>query len=315
MQTQTDTSVAILIAAYNAEATLARAIGSALAEPEVAEVLVIDDASKDGTLKIATEAARGDARVRVLTQKVNAGPAAARNLGLAHAEAGWVGVLDSDDYFQAGRIARLLAFADSGDFIADALLRTTEEGPVEAVAWHADAGASRQIGFAEFVESNIGGAKRPLDLGFAKPLMRRAFLNDHHLAYRDMRLGEDYELYARALALGARFLLTPAAGYISVERQGSLSKAHSETDLLRLRDCDTALSQIRPLDAAERLAIQRHRHSIDNRLQWRLLINAVKSRDPLAALKTFHSPQAAVYLATRLGEQAWLRSLGRANAR
>ncbi len=314
MPSQTDTSVAILIAAYNAEATLARAISSALGEPEVTEVIVIDDASRDRTVEIANEAARGDARVRVLTQSVNAGPAAARNQGLAHAEAAWVGVLDADDYFQPGRIGRLLGFADKADFIADALIRATGDGVVRAVDWGASDASSRQISFAEFVENNVGGKKRPLDLGFAKPLMRRALLDAHALTYRDMRLGEDYELYARALALGARFVVTPAAGYISVEREGSLSKAHSEEDLRRLRDCDTALAQIRPLDAEERRALDSHRQSVDNRLQWRLLINAVKARDPIAAFKTFHSPRAAAYLATRLGEQAWLRSVGRASA-
>ncbi|MCR6645549.1 MAG: glycosyltransferase [Terricaulis sp.] len=314
MTDQSASSVTILIAAYNAEATLARAIASALAQPEIIQVIVIDDASSDASVATAAAAAQRDERVLVIQQAANAGPAAARNKGLAAAKGDWIGVLDADDYFQPGRIARLIEHAENADFIADTLLRVVDGSPeAPAAAWSAD--TAQSIDFIGFVESNLGLAGRPLDLGFAKPLMRRSFLEAHSLAYRDMRLGEDYELYARALALGARFVLTPAAGYVSVEREGSLSKKHSEHDLRVLRDCDDALARVRPLTPAERRALSRHRASVDNRLQWRLLINAVKARDLVAAAKTFHGPAAALYLTRQLGEQVWLRGKKRLAAR
>jgi succinoglycan biosynthesis protein ExoU len=138
--------------------------------------------------------------------------------------------------------------------------------------------------------------------------MRRSFLDAHGLRYRpELRLGEDYEMYARALALGAQFKLTPPAGYVSVERAGSLSRDHGEDELRRLRDCDAELARIRPLRRAERRALARHTASVDNRLQWVRLIHAVKTGDLSAALSTLRSPQVAFYLAARLAEQAWLR--------
>ena len=73
-------------------------------------------------------------------------------------------------------------------------------------------------------------------LGFLKPLIRRSFLDHHQLRYDErLRLGEDYALYARALAAGARFLIVPAAGYVSVVRDDSISSRHSREDLERLR--------------------------------------------------------------------------------
>ena len=142
--------------------------------------------------------------------------------------------------------------------------------------------------------------------------MRRTFLASHGLRYReDMRLGEDYELYARALALDARFYVCGAAGYVSVERAGSLSKAHSEEDLQRLRDCDDGLARARPLSTIEAAALRRHWTSVDRRLQWRRLIRAVNARDAALALSTFRSPEAAIYLMGKLAEQAWLRGTGR----
>ena len=123
-----------------------------------------------------------------------------------------------------------------------------------------------------------------------------------------LRLGEDYEFYARALGLGARFLAGGEAGYVSVERPGSLSKQHSPEDLRSLRDCDADLETLPSLSEVDRRALKRHWTSVDNRLQWRLLIEAVKRRDGPAMVRTFHTPQSALYLAARLAEQAWLRS-------
>lgn len=299
-------ATAVIIAAFNAEATLERAVRSALAQPDVTEVCIVDDLSSDGTRPLAEKLARAEARVLVRVMETNAGPSAARNAAIAATSAPWIAILDADDFMLEGRIAALHAAAGEADFIADALIRVA--GDAQPAAPGTVLGPV-PLGFIDFVLGNLGRQTGPLDLGFLKPMMRRAFVEKHGLRYReDMRLGEDYELYARALALGARFLTCEPAGYISVERSGSLSKAHSEEDLRRLRDCDDGLAGIRPLSAAETRALKRHWHSVDCRLQWRRLITAVKTRDLAAAVSTFHTPQCAAFLAMRLAEQVWLRS-------
>jgi succinoglycan biosynthesis protein ExoU len=299
------TATAAVIAAYNAEATLERAVLSALSQPDVAEVCVVDDCSNDGTRGIAEELAKRDARVIVRRAEHNAGPSAARNLAIAETSAPWIAILDADDYMLDGRLAALHRHVGDADFIADRLMRVSgDAAPPPPSAELTPASLS----FTHFVLGNLGARTGPLDLGYLKPMFRRAFIERHGLRYReDMRLGEDYEFYARALALGARFLTCQPAGYVSIERGGSLSKAHSETDLQRLRDCDDAFASIRPLTPDEGRALKRHWNSVDCRLQWRRLISAVKNRDVGAALSTFRSPQAVAFLAACLGEQAWLR--------
>jgi succinoglycan biosynthesis protein ExoU len=300
-----DKSTAILIAAFNAEATLDRAVRSALAQPEVAEICIVDDCSSDATADVARGWAERTTQVTYHAMAANAGPAAARNQAIAETTSPWIAILDADDYLLDGRLAALHTQTQEADFVADALIRV-EENTIPA---HVSAPFSpRPLGLAEFVAGNLGALKGPLDLGFLKPVFRRAFVEQHDLRYReDMRLGEDYEFYARALALGARFLVGGPAGYVSVERPGSLSKDHSELDLERLRDCDLSLGAIRPTTPAERRALRRHWHSVDCRLQWRRLISAVKANDTAAALSTFRSPQTTLFLGARLAEQAWLR--------
>lgn len=298
-------ATAVIVAAYNAETTLERAVRSALAQPDVTEICVVDDCSTDGTRAVAQRLSASDARVKVCAVERNAGPSAARNLAIGQTRAPWIAVLDADDYMLEGRLAALHRHTSGADFIADALVRVASAETPPALGPEL---SPNSLNFADFVLGNLGAHKGPLDLGYLKPLFRRAFITQHGLGYReDMRLGEDYELYARAMALGARFLTCAPAGYISIERPGSLSKEHSEADLLRLRDCDDGLAAIRPLTVDERRALRRHWNSVDCRLQWRRLISAVKNHDVKAAISTFRSLEAAAFLAVRLGEQAWLR--------
>ncbi|HUH23469.1 MAG TPA: hypothetical protein VLZ51_05355, partial [Brevundimonas sp.] len=58
-------------------------------------------------------------------------------------------------------------------------------------------------------------------------------------------------------------------------------------------------------------AVRAHYQSIDARVQWRRLIEAVKTRDIRAGLAAFTSPAVAAHLIARLAEQAWIRAVGR----
>lgn len=111
--------VTVIIAAYNAQATIARANWSALAEAEVAEVVVVDDASRDETLNVARVTDDGSGRLKFIALSVNGGLSRARNEALKASSSPWVTVLDADDFFLPGRMKGLLAYANEADLIAD----------------------------------------------------------------------------------------------------------------------------------------------------------------------------------------------------
>ena len=316
MQTQSDSprsgSVAVIIAAYNAAATVRLAIESALAQPEAIEVWVIDDASTDETAKLAETCDDGSGRLRVVRQTVNGGPSRARNIALSNTRAAWVCVLDADDVFVPGRLARLLAEADGAEMVADAITRVASIGDLtsaESMPFEGRSGPWVTVPLDVFIDGNVSRPGRHREeLGFIKPLMSTPFLRRHRLAYAEpMRLGEDFLLYAQVLAHGGRLRLGPACGYVALTRADSLSGRHSIDDLHILRDCTAQLAKIRSLTPAEHRNIRRHWRDIDNRLQWRRLIDAVKARDFRAALSAFHDPEASLQLVGKLAEQVWLR--------
>ncbi len=308
--------IAIIIAAWNAQDTLGRAIQSARSQIGVnIEIFVIDDASTDGTLACAQDFAARDPRVTVLKQDTNAGPAAARNLALDVVKARYVTPLDSDDFMEAGRLARLLDMATQGgwDLVADDLLKVDEtcvEGARTRLWSETDFGTIR-IGFADFILGNLssrhGGRG---ELGFIKPLISLKFLNENMLRYRqDMRLGEDYLLYATALSMGARLCLTDPTGYVAVTRDASLSGRHSTRDLGALVDADKMLMDLPSLGDGERDALNAHFIETCKKWHWMRLIDAFKARDMVAAARCFVAPPAVIIsLLGNLRTQVFLRS-------
>ncbi len=99
-------SVSVVIPVFNRDDLVAQSIQSVQTQAGVtAEIIVVDDGSTDATPDVVSEVARADARVR-LVRAAHAGPAAARNAGVAAARGEYLTFVDSDDLCPAGRIRR-----------------------------------------------------------------------------------------------------------------------------------------------------------------------------------------------------------------
>lgn len=100
--------VSVIIPAFNAEETIIACVQSVLEQTyRSLEIIVIDDGSKDATKSII-EAYKKDLNLDnlvVLSQK-NAGPSAARNLGIKLAKGAYVAFLDADDRWDAEKIEK-----------------------------------------------------------------------------------------------------------------------------------------------------------------------------------------------------------------
>lgn len=111
--------ISVIMPAYNAQKTIAASIESVLVQTyQNFELIIIDDASKDDTVKIVQEAAEKDHRIILLTQQQNTGVAQARNRGLSHAKGQWLAFLDADDLWREEKLKRQLQFMEKG-FVRD----------------------------------------------------------------------------------------------------------------------------------------------------------------------------------------------------
>ena len=91
--------VSVIIPVYNTEAYLEKCLSSLLEQTmDDIEILVVDDGSTDGSLKIAKEfEAANPSKIRVFA-KENGGQASARNVALKYATGEYLGFVDSDDW-------------------------------------------------------------------------------------------------------------------------------------------------------------------------------------------------------------------------
>jgi glycosyltransferase involved in cell wall biosynthesis len=101
--------VSAIIPTYNRAHIVCEAVESVLAQTySNIEVIVVDDGSKDDTLARLQQF--GD-RIRVVSQH-NAGPAAARNRGIAMSRGELIAFLDSDDLWLPAKIERQVALLE-----------------------------------------------------------------------------------------------------------------------------------------------------------------------------------------------------------
>jgi glycosyltransferase involved in cell wall biosynthesis len=104
--------LSVIIPCYNEENTIKDILVRVLASPHVAEVIVVDDGSTDGTLGLVKEAT--DERVRVLSQPCNMGKGAALRRGFHEATADFVVVQDADLEYDPTEYADLLSPIQDG---------------------------------------------------------------------------------------------------------------------------------------------------------------------------------------------------------
>jgi glycosyltransferase involved in cell wall biosynthesis len=103
-------TVSVVVPCYNYGRYLADCVRSVLDQPGVdVNLLIVDDASPDGSAAVARDLAGVDARVKVRENRVNRGHIATYNDGLASVSGEYVVLLSADDLLAPGSLARSAA--------------------------------------------------------------------------------------------------------------------------------------------------------------------------------------------------------------
>jgi glycosyltransferase involved in cell wall biosynthesis len=127
----------VLIPVFNERATVAEVVAAVRSVPIRKEILIVDDASTDGTREILRQEVEGRCpEVRVFYQTRNAGKGAALRRGLEEARGQIVLIQDADREYDPREYPRLLAPILAG--VADVVYgsRFKQGAPTRSSRWH-----------------------------------------------------------------------------------------------------------------------------------------------------------------------------------
>ena len=111
--------MSVVIPCYNYGRYLAQCVETVLMQEDVkVEVVIVDDASPDGSAAVAREIAAAEPRVRVIENVVNQGHIATYNIGLAQVTGDYVVLLSADDLLAPGCLRRATALLEAHPEVA-----------------------------------------------------------------------------------------------------------------------------------------------------------------------------------------------------
>jgi glycosyltransferase involved in cell wall biosynthesis len=201
----------IVIPAYQAAATIAATLRSALGQSLPAhEVIVVDDGSTDD---LAAALRPFEGRIE-LVRKRNGGVSSARNAGIEIATGDFIAVLDADDRFHSERLEALaeLAIARPDLDILTTDTRFVADGDVEGTFLERNPFATEDQRGAIFESSFVGW-----------PAVRLSRLRAIGGFDEDLAVGEDWDCWLRLILSGSRAGLVNRPLYDYVVHEGSLT--------------------------------------------------------------------------------------------
>lgn len=238
-------SFAVVIPAFNAMATVATSVESALAQTLPAqEVIAVDDGSTDDTLAAL---AQFEDRVTLIRQE-NRGAASARNAGVRAARADFVAFLDADDVYHPRRLEGLAVLGAARpdlDILTTDTLFVLDGRPV-----------GRFHETHPFPVSDQRSAILATCFTFGCPAVRRSRLLQVGGFDEDLRTAEDWDCMIRLILGGS------SAGAVDEPwleyhlRPGSLTSDRVGTLRDRVRILEKAAASER-LEGDERAALDR----------------------------------------------------------
>lgn len=268
-----------IIPSFNRKAKLARAIASVVAQSHDRwELIVVDDASTDGTAEMVR--AMADPRIRLVRHDRNAGVAAARNTGIGAARGAFLAFLDSDDTWRPDKLARQLDLMQRcGPVVGvvySGLVPRRDDGP--GPAWRPRA---RGNVLPDMLASNA------VHLGTSSVLMRREVAETIGGFDETLPANEDHDYWTRAARFYAfDFVPEPLIVYDQTGPDGPKDKRSLDFAAnMRARDLFVSRHGVE----AARFGM-RHRYQLDSacrHLEWRegtasagrrLLLKALRDR-------------------------------------
>ena len=182
--------VSVMMPTFNESRYVGAAVQSILGQTlGDLELIVVDDASTDGTPDIVASFA--DPRIRLIRNTSNRGPGACRNMAIEAARAPYLALMDADDISEPDRLEKQLAFLETHP---DVDILGTDTRWID--------GRGKLIGTSKLPTNHGAICARPLRgfwIAHASMMLRRSVMATVGGYDTELRRGEDYELLLRCM--------------------------------------------------------------------------------------------------------------------
>ena len=209
-----DDLISVIVPCCNSEKFIKKCLHSIMRQSyENLEIICIDDASTDNTVKIIHSLQEVDPRIRLLVNEQNQGISLVRNRGMAEAAGKYIGFIDADDFVDPDFYGRLLqaAHKTGAEIITTA---TSAEWPNKKKIWSGKPGVYQK--FADkLMAIRIGTCWNKLYL--------TDFLRRNELSFPPGLLSEDNLFIIKCLALCTKLGVIDSTRYHYVINPGSLT--------------------------------------------------------------------------------------------
>jgi glycosyltransferase involved in cell wall biosynthesis len=198
--------VSVVVPVFNGERFVGEALASLRDEQNVEEIIVVDDGSRDGSMRIVKALAAQDPRIRLIAG-AHRGVSAARNIGVRAARAEYITFLDCDDICPPRRTARQA-------------LKLTSDPSVAVVI-------GKTLWFEALTPdlNPVPGTRHlcMLCVHLHSALFRRSLFETYGLFDEQLKSSEDLDFFLRLWEGGARFLIEPEIASLYRRHPGNMT--------------------------------------------------------------------------------------------
>ena len=238
--------VSVIIPGFNNEGRIGFALQSAINQDyENLEIIFVNDASKDDTLKNAEEVLKNSSRpYKIIIHEKNRGETASRNSGIDASSGEYICFCDGDDLMKENYVSTLYALSKKYDcdISCSGMLAQTENGTfARPIKWNVNQPVTGEQAAYRFI------FKKGFMPHVCAMLYKRSFFEKINLRFTEGCIcGGDMEFSRKALCRAERVSFTSEGLYVGVQSSESGTiQAQKSTEKQRQRSKDDIAANFR----------------------------------------------------------------------